>query len=295
MPKVLEYKDFSDEAIEKFKDSIQRFNWSHVTDTDCAQTAYNNFSTTFSHFYQTYFPTLQKKFDKNFHSIEPWMTRGLLISRRQKILLGRLHLKNRNDLNLQRFKDYRNLYNKTVRTAKKLFYEKKLASNQANIKKVWQILYSAVNIKRTKSSNVKDLFINNQLVSDPLQIANFLNVYFTNVASSIVADIEPTDRPPDGQIQFNENTFCFTTNPITFSEIKEACDQLESKRSPDFEGISLFLSKKLLMPLLPQYYMSSVSTCVRGLSPHNLKLLKWYPFSKVAIRQFLIIIDLFHY
>ncbi len=93
-----------------------------------------------------------------------------------------------------------------------------------------------MNIKRTKSSNVKDLFINNQLVSDPLQIANFLNEYFTNVASSIVAGIEPTDRPPDG----NENTFSLSASPITFSEIKEACDQLQSKTSLDFEGISLF-------------------------------------------------------
>jgi len=174
------------------------------------------------------------------------MTRGLLISRRQKILLGKSHLKNRNDMNLQRFKNYRNLYNKTVRTAKKLYFEKKLAANQANIKKVWQILYTAVNIKRTKSSNVKDLFINNQLVSDPLQIANFLNEYFTNVASSIVAGIEPTDRPPDGYLQYNENTFSLSASPITFSEIKEACDQLQSKTSLDFEGISLFFVKKVI-------------------------------------------------
>ena len=101
------------------------------------------------------------------------MTTGLLISRRQKILLGKLHLQSRTLINLQRFKAYRNLYNKIVRTAKKIYFEKKLAANQSNIKKMWQILYSAVNIKRTKSSNVKDLFIYNLLVSDPTHIANF--------------------------------------------------------------------------------------------------------------------------
>jgi hypothetical protein len=84
-------------------------------------------------------------------------------------------------------------------------------------------------------------------------------------------------------------------SPITYIL---PCDHVTSWRaSPPriLKGSLYFLSKKLLMPLLPQYYMSSVSPCVRGLSPHNLKLLKLYPFSKAAIRQFLITIDLFHY
>jgi hypothetical protein len=84
-----------------------------------------------------------------------------------------LHLQSRTLINLQRLKAYRNLYNKIVRTAKKNSFEKKLVANQANIKKIWQILHSAVNIKRTKSLNVKDLFIYNLLVSDPTHIANF--------------------------------------------------------------------------------------------------------------------------
>jgi hypothetical protein len=104
LPKFFEYRDFSENAIIKFKDSIQRFNWTHVTGTECAQTAYNNFSATFSHLYNTYFPILKKKFNKNFHKIEPWMTTGLLVSRRQNILLGKLHLQSRTPANLQRFK-----------------------------------------------------------------------------------------------------------------------------------------------------------------------------------------------
>jgi len=280
LPKSIEYRDFSEDAINKFKDSIQRFNWTHVTDTECAQTAYNNFSATFSHLYNTYFPVLKKKFNKNFHKIEPWMTNGLLISRRQKILLGKAHLKNRTVINLQCFKDYRNVYNKVVRTAKKLYFEKKLASNQANIKKVWQILYSAVNIKRTKTSNIRDLIIDDQLVSDPLHIANFLNNYFANVASKIVSEIEPTDRPPDSKLPLSANVFSFCNNPVTFSEIKEACDQLQSKTSLDFEGISLYFVKKVICaiatPILHVFRQSLSS----GIVPSQFKIAKVVPVFK---------------
>jgi len=80
LPKFLEYRDFSDEAVNRFRDSIQRFNWTHVTESECTQTAYNNFSSTFSLFFNTFFPLQRKIFDKNLHKIEPWMTRGLLVS-----------------------------------------------------------------------------------------------------------------------------------------------------------------------------------------------------------------------
>jgi hypothetical protein len=260
LPKTVEFRDFSDQAINRFKDSIQRWDWTHVTGSECAQTSYNNFSSTFSHLYNTYFPLQQKKFNKNFHNIEPWMTRGLLISRKRKIMISKQFLKNRTQLNRQLFRDYRNVYNKVIRTAKKLYFEKKLIANQSNIKKVWQILYSAVNIKRAKTSSVKNLLINDKLESDPLIMANFLNNFFTNVASKIADNIEPTDRPPDLNVPFNENVLSFTKCPLTFSEILDACNQLQSKTSLDFEGLSLHFVKKVIfsisIPILHVFRLS---------------------------------------
>ena len=136
VPKMVEFRDFSEEAINKFKDSIQRYNWTHVTGSECAQTSYNNFSATFTHLYDTYFPLQQKKFNKNLNNIEPWMTKGLLISRQRKIFLSKQFLKNRTLLYKQKFKDYRNVYNKVIRTAKKLYFEKELTVHQSNIKKM---------------------------------------------------------------------------------------------------------------------------------------------------------------
>ena len=141
-------------------------------------------------------------------------------------------------------------------------------------------MYSAVNIKRTKSSNVKDLFINNQLVSDPTHIANFLNNYFTSVANKIVNEIEPTDRPPDSLLPHNENVLSLSNNPVTFSEIKEACDQLQSKTSLDFEGISLFFIKKVICAIAtPILHVFRQSLCT-GVVPSQFKIAKVVPVFK---------------
>jgi hypothetical protein len=114
---------------------------------------------------------------------------------------------------------------------------------------MWQILYSAVNVKRVKNSTIKNLLINENLESDPSVMANFLNKFFTNIASKIVSNIEPTDRPPDLNVPFNDNELSFTKNPVTFSEILEACKQLESKTSLDFEGLSLHFVKKVILSI----------------------------------------------
>jgi hypothetical protein len=70
---------------------------------------------------------------------------GLLISRKTKIKLYKLSVSNPSALNILKFKNFRNLYNSTIRAAKKLYFEKTFKKFQSNLKKSWDILYSAVN------------------------------------------------------------------------------------------------------------------------------------------------------
>lgn len=148
------------------------------------------------------------------------------------------------------------------------------------MKKMWQTLYSAVNVKRTKTSYLKNLNINNHLISDPLAMANHLNKFFTSVACNIAEQIEPTDRPPDENVAYNENSLSFTQIPLTFSEIKEASDQLESKKSNDFEGLSLYFIKQVISsistPIL-HIFTQSLST---GVFPSQFKIAKVVPVFK---------------
>ena len=65
---------------------------------------------------------------------------GLLISRAKSV-----------GENINKFKLFRNIYNETIRAAKKLYYEKQFSKFQSNLKKSWQLLYSAID-KKVKSS-----------------------------------------------------------------------------------------------------------------------------------------------
>ncbi len=73
------------------------------------------------------------------------MTKGLLISRRKKYALSKKCIVDPSQSNVNNFKLYRNVYNKAIRCAKKLYFEKQLQINKSNLKKTWNLLKEAVN------------------------------------------------------------------------------------------------------------------------------------------------------
>jgi hypothetical protein len=63
------------------------------------------------------------------------MTQGLIVSRRQKIELLKISIKDPSDANCTKYKNFRNLYNRLVRIRKKQHYDEKIEQNQKNPKK----------------------------------------------------------------------------------------------------------------------------------------------------------------
>ena len=75
--------------------------------------------------------------------------------------------------------------------------EESLEKNKSNLKKCWDVLREAIRKKNDKSGDIEELKINGNTIKDGLDIATSFNNYFTTIADSIAADINPTDRPPD--------------------------------------------------------------------------------------------------
>jgi hypothetical protein len=117
------------------RERVNAINWDFVLSCDDTQMAYNYFSDTFLSLFNIYFPIKTCKFNRNKHCLEPWMSRGLLISRNEKIKRCKLSVKKPNPVNIANLKNYRNLYNKLIKAAKKLYYDKQFIIHQSNLKK----------------------------------------------------------------------------------------------------------------------------------------------------------------
>ena len=232
------------------------------------QVAFRNFSNVFHNLYNLYFPIVVKKFNKNVHYIEKWMSKYILFSRTQKIKMGKLCHSHPLQENLIAYRNYRNLYNTVIRVAKRMFFEKELVKAQSNLKKTWSILKNAIN-KNCKKSSPIELNIDGVLVSDPKIIANNLNVFFTNVARQIVEEIPPSDIPLYDNVNMIPNDIPllnFSNTPVTCTEI--------------LETTSRYLVKKLSFQLAkPLCHLINLSFST-GVVPTQLKIAKIIPIFK---------------
>jgi hypothetical protein len=176
--------------------------------------AFNYFSDTFLNLFNIYFPLKSSRFNRNKHCLEPWMSRGLLTSRTVKIKLCKLSIKYPNHVNITRFKNYRNLYNKLIKATKKLHYDKQFVIHQSNLKKTWSLIFEAIKKSSPKLDSINEILVDNVAINDPLLMANCFNDFFTSIASTIAEDILPTDRPPD-RIDLDPDSplFSFQSDP----------------------------------------------------------------------------------
>jgi len=170
------------------------------------------------------------------------------------------------------------LYNKTVKAAKKLYFEKNLQKNQKNLKKTWDLLRSAINSGGPKRDPLSELFINGIRLTDPLTIATQLNEFFVSAPIKISEEIPPSD-PPEVYFE-NPISFSFSNSPVTITEIIEATAQLLPKKSEDHSGLSMFFIKKFIRNLATPLYHVIFKSLESGIVPSQLKIAKVVPIFK---------------
>ena len=286
-PKFVESRNFSKHNITVFNDALLRFNWSTVINCKDTQQSYNNFSDSFLALYDLHFPISRFKFNKNYSRIEKWMSKGILTSRREKIRLSKLCFSHPTPLNTIVFKKYRNMYNKIVKVAKKMSYDRLFKKFQSNLSKTWQLIHEVINKKPKKESNTfSHLLINNCKVSDPFTIANEFNEFFTSIAQKIAEEILPTDKPPD-LFPSSPDDICFNlkSEPLTHSEVFEAINSIQKKKTLDIYGLSVsFISKFALTLSKPLRHIFSLSFS-QGVVPQQLKIAKVIPIFKSGSRN----------
>lgn len=279
MPKFIKIRDYSQANMKVFKAELKKINWNTVLQNNCAQESYNIFSDELNFLHQLYFPIKEIRFNKNIHAIEPWITSGILTSRRNKMSLCKLSIATPSPENIKHYKDYRNLYNKVVRASRKQYYEKILKKNQTNLKNTWNILKHACKKSNKKSNVIDKININGVLIDNQSFIAEHFNDFFTSIAQKTVQQVIPTDKPPDEYIT-TINDLEFIITPTFPSEVIEVVDSMKSKNSTDSNDLSVKFLKNIIwqiaIPLVHIFNLSFES----GVFPDNLKMSKVVPVFK---------------
>ena len=84
------FSDFSQQNVTNFKTNLSNLTWNETLQSECPDSAYENFNDLFTTLHNLHFSPKTVKFNVNFHKMEKWMTQGLLTSRITKNKLSAL-------------------------------------------------------------------------------------------------------------------------------------------------------------------------------------------------------------
>ena len=265
--------------IELFKTSLAALSWEDVTEKLDVNLAYNSFYDIFKTFFDLHFPVKKVKFNKNFHPRQPFMTQGLLQSRKTKLELAKKAKFQPSPLNSLNYKVYRNLYNKHISCAKKMYFEQKLSNCGRNSKRTLDTLKEALNLKPSKNNNIDKIEVNGQVLTSENLIANSFNKHFSSVGLKTVHNIPPSPRTPESYLHPPLPGSIFI-NPVTSFEIIDILSALDGKRSLDIDDIPTFLLKEVKHEIaIPLAHIANLSF-ETGIFPSEMKTSKTVPIFK---------------
>ena len=272
-------RNLCNENIERFRASLSNISWRNVTSSDDTNIAFELFWTDFNALFELNFPEKTVKFNKNLHPKQPFLTKGLLISRKNKLELHKLSLQSPTDSNITKYKQYRNIYATILRKSKQMYYEKTLRANKKKPKKTWDVIKEAT-FGHAVKSQIEKINANGNILTDPFKISNEFNNFFTKIGTEIANSIRPTTKKYSEYLPVNPNTPTLdlgTTGPIHISDIVKT---LDSKKSTDVDGISMYLIKKIITEInVPLAHIFNLSLS-KGVFPDKLKTAKVVPIFK---------------
>jgi hypothetical protein len=282
-PKSVMQRYYSKEALRNFKGILRNLSWQNVINSDNAQVAFDTFWSDFNDLHEIYFPPKNKVFNKNFHKKENWMTTGLLVSRREKIRLRKLSMDSPTLTHKARYNEYRNTYNKLIRTQKKLFYSNLLEKNMNNPRKTWQILNSFTG-KAPKTTEILDLVINGNIITDSKEISTNFNNHFSTTAEDIVSEIPETELSFRSYLSEPCNT-SFNLPSIVGVTLIDCVKNLQNKKTIDNLGLCTSFIKSVIyeitVPLVHIFNLSFQTSII----PHQFKVSRTVPVFKGGTRE----------
>jgi hypothetical protein len=255
--------------------------WTCVTAKPSVDEAYEEFWNIYNSAYNRNFPIKRQRFNKNRHKINNFMTNSLLISRNTKKILHRASVSDPSAANLQKYKNYKTIYQRVIRGAKKLYFTSKLEANVGNPKRTWDTLNEILG-KCRYTENIDKINVNGNLTSVPVEIANQFNTFFTTAGQQISDNVRPVNKPAEDYVNYDRIVPDLRLQNTTPEHVKKIIRNLKPKLSSDAQGISTKMVKivgnEIAIPLSHIFNLSLTS----GDFPTKLKLCRVIPIFKAG-------------
>ena len=265
--------------MNKFRSHLGRTDWLVLKDYTDVESAYKCFNDKIIEEYEKCFPLVQcsRKRVKD----KQWITAGIKISSKVKNRLYKKWIIKRRLSDKMKYDNYVKIFKKCVAQSRADYYKEIFSDRTQSIKNMWNHMGHIINPDKHRNhmNSIERLKIDNQLVSDPQQIADKINNYFCSVGEHLANSLPVSKRPFSDYMQTRLTNSMFLT-PITQVEIIDEIKNLRPRKAPGHDNITpkiVQFNADLLTEPLMYIYNLSVET---GTVPSSLKISKVIPIYK---------------
>ena len=256
-----------------------------INNENDANTKYEIFHDHFLKTLEKYAPIkkISKKEQRNKH--KPWITKGLSKSIKVKNLTYKKFMVTKDIFYYNRYKVMRDKINHLLRSEKKKYYNKYFESNKNNMKKILSKINHIIH-KRKTSTNAMCLNVDGTIISDPFEVGNKFNTFYTTVPQKLVDQMKQPKNKYIDYLKNPTNNSCYL-NPTTPNEIEQLIQKLDCSKSSDIFDISIKivkLSSAYISPILSNIFNKSF---LDGIFPQKLKYAFVLPLHKCGSKLLL--------
>ena len=177
------------------------------------------------------------------------------------------------------YKYYRNMLSTILKQSKTNYYNHYFETNWNSIKNTWKGLKSILNIKNISAEIPKTLTVDCTTISNPMEISNIFNNYFSSIATKTKLNISFSHKHfPD--FLKNRSNIYFFVSPTDKTEIEDVISSLDSNKSVGPNSIPTKILKLLKDDISSQLSETFNISFSSGFFPSVLKTAKVIPVHK---------------
>ena len=166
------------------------------------------------------------------------------------------------------YKKYRNKIIELISQSKQTYYQCYFEQNKKDSKTIWRGICEIISsIKNKNGINVSAIIANDNTITDPIEIAQNFNNFFTSIGPNLQKKIPPTKKNFTDYLK-KPNSENFIIAPTTSDEISDLIHNLKSSKSVGPYSIPtriMKISKEIISLPLSQLINDSIS---KGLFPN---------------------------
>ena len=269
----------SNENVNRLKQRLSDVKWQEILDNRDVNDDYNKFIETFNMLYDECVPLKKCNVNRKKDPLSPWITKGLLKSINKKNKLYKKYIQIPTNVNLQKYKTYKNKLNMLIRKSKRMHFYTKFEKSKNNIKETWKEINGIIGKGKKQSPQCQFIGESGNIINNPQDISNQFNDFFVTVGPKLALDIQHTGKNYYDYLHDMSPTSMYM-KPIVELDIMKIIDKFNQNKSAGHDNIGNFIIKSVgnvIVKPLTSIFNLSLST---GIVPEKTKVAKVIPIYK---------------